>query len=67
MCWSAKIQVHPKTLKKVPLAWDFGMLTKDALMKVPLHDKGTQGALRVDCECVAEQTCSYFTPPFTNL
>jgi hypothetical protein len=30
-CWSAKVQVHPKTLGKVPLVWDYDILTEDAL------------------------------------
>jgi hypothetical protein len=29
--WSTKVQVHPKTLRKVLLAWDFDVSTEDAI------------------------------------
>jgi hypothetical protein len=29
--WSAKVEIHPKTLREILLAWDFGMSTEDAL------------------------------------
>jgi hypothetical protein len=32
-CWSAKVQVHPKILEKVPLAWDYDVSTEDALIE----------------------------------
>jgi hypothetical protein len=31
--WSAKVQVHPKTLGKVPLMWDFVVSTENTLIE----------------------------------
>ena len=31
--WSAKVHVHPKTLGKVPLMWNFVVSTEDTLIE----------------------------------